>query len=118
MSDTCVDPVGCQMTPPNLILLCDFGRRSTDEYMLAAASAMQEMGSIQLVAVIVMGTPQEKCASLVRTTLDSLGMYNVPVGYTETETGQSATFFTDEYADTLSGVSLDSDLATRKIGEC
>ena len=72
MSDTCVDPVGCQMTPPNLILLCDFGRRSTDEYMLAAASAMQEMGSIQLVAVIVMGTPQEKCASLVRTTLDSL----------------------------------------------
>mmetsp|Transcript_32086 Transcript_32086/g.67460 ORF Transcript_32086/g.67460 Transcript_32086/m.67460 type:complete len:1702 (-) Transcript_32086:235-5340(-) len=65
----------------NVIVCADFGHRASDEYMLAVAASLQEMGTLKLVSVIAVSPPQVVRADIARGALDSLLLSNVPVAY-------------------------------------
>ena len=63
------------------IVCADFGRRASDEYMLSVAASLQQMGTLELIAVVAVTPPQVLRADVARGALDSLLLSDVPVAY-------------------------------------
>ena len=63
-----------------LIIITDIGRDVDDELALCLLKPLTDLKHVRPVAVITTLTPQEDRARLARGTLDSLGLYDVPVG--------------------------------------
>jgi len=75
----------------NVIVCADFGQRAADEFMIAVASSLQAMGSLNLVSVVAAGPPEVVRANIARGALDSLLLPRVPVAYSTTAPTESKT---------------------------
>lgn len=77
----------------HIIICADIGHRASDEYMLSVASSLQRMGTLKLMSVIAVSSPQVVRADIARGALDSLLLSNVPVAYSGVVGGGPATTF-------------------------
>ena len=78
--DVLVDGVPVAVAPNPLVVVSDAGRTVDDELALVLLRAFAERGLVQPTAVVANVSPALARARLVRGTLDTLGLYHVPVG--------------------------------------
>ena len=71
------------------IVCADFGRRASDEFMLAIAASLQQMGTLKLIAVVAVTPPQVLRADVARGALDSLLLPDIPVAYSRSSSASS-----------------------------
>jgi len=78
--DVLVDGVPVAVAPNPLVVVSDAGRTVDDELALVLLRAFAERGLVQPTAVVANVSPALARARLARGTLDTLGLYHVPVG--------------------------------------
>ena len=71
------------------IILCTSLSHCSDEYAFSVAASLQQMGSINLIAIVVSEQSESERAKLARRTLDSLLLCEVPVGSKRNESKTS-----------------------------
>ena len=71
---------GTSVNANPMVIITDAGRSLEDELTLVLLRAFAERGLVQLQAVVANVSPALARARLTRGTLDTLGLYNVPVG--------------------------------------
>ena len=65
------------------LIICSKFSRSCDEYAFCVASSLKQMGSVNLIAVVTAGQPQDQHVQHARRSLDCLLLSEVPVAFSK-----------------------------------